>query len=132
MNFVLPNCYFCHGCSFFSIFLRCYIMYSYIRQFFSSIVIGCSYFTNNLFVINIINTDPSDAGIWIVSGGNVAEFDDSSRRSGWNIEQIYPKTTAKHPGNYMDLDTKKIQAKIFGELWNVVLEENGEDKIVGE
>ena len=31
-----------------------------------------------------------------------------------------------------DLDTKKIEAEIFGELRNVVLEENGEDKIVRE
>ena len=31
-----------------------------------------------------------------------------------------------------DLGTKKIGAKVFGELINVVLEENGEDKIVRE
>ena len=31
-----------------------------------------------------------------------------------------------------DLDTKKIGAEVFGELWNVVLEENGEDKMVRE
>ena len=31
-----------------------------------------------------------------------------------------------------DLDTKKIETQIFDELWNVVLEENGEDKIVRE
>ena len=31
-----------------------------------------------------------------------------------------------------DLDTNKIGAEVFGELWNVVLEENGEDKMVRE
>ena len=31
-----------------------------------------------------------------------------------------------------DLDTKKIEAEIFGEFWNFVLEENGEDKMVRE
>ena len=31
-----------------------------------------------------------------------------------------------------DLDTKKIGAEVFGELRNVVLEENGEDKMVRE
>ena len=31
-----------------------------------------------------------------------------------------------------DMDTKKIEAEVFGELWNVVLEENGEDKMVRE
>ena len=31
-----------------------------------------------------------------------------------------------------DLDTKKIGAEVFGELWNIVLEENGEDKMVIE
>ena len=31
-----------------------------------------------------------------------------------------------------DLDTKKIGAKVFGELWNVVQEENGEDKTARE
>ena len=31
-----------------------------------------------------------------------------------------------------DLDTKKIEAEIFGELRNVVLEENGEDKMARE
>ena len=30
------------------------------------------------------------------------------------------------------LDTKKIRAEVYGELWNVVLEENGEDKMVRE
>ena len=29
-----------------------------------------------------------------------------------------------------DLDTKKIGAEVFGELRNMVLEENGEDKMV--
>jgi hypothetical protein len=29
-----------------------------------------------------------------------------------------------------DLDAKKIGAKVFGELGNLVLEENGEDKLV--
>ena len=29
-----------------------------------------------------------------------------------------------------DLDTKKIWAEVFRELWNVVLEENGKDKMV--
>ena len=29
-----------------------------------------------------------------------------------------------------DLDTKKIGAQVFGELRNVVLEKNGEDKMV--
>ena len=28
-----------------------------------------------------------------------------------------------------DLDTKKIGEEVFGELWNVVLEQNGEDKM---
>jgi hypothetical protein len=28
-----------------------------------------------------------------------------------------------------DLDTKKIGAEVFGELWNVMLEENAEDKM---
>ena len=31
-----------------------------------------------------------------------------------------------------DLDTKKIGAKVFGMLLNMVLEENGDDKIVKE
>jgi hypothetical protein len=31
-----------------------------------------------------------------------------------------------------DLDTKKIGAGVFGELCNVVLDENGEDKMVTE
>ena len=31
-----------------------------------------------------------------------------------------------------DLDTKKIAVEVFGELRNVVLEENGEDKMVRE
>jgi hypothetical protein len=31
-----------------------------------------------------------------------------------------------------DLDTKKIGAEIFGELWNVVMEYNGEDKMARE
>ena len=31
-----------------------------------------------------------------------------------------------------DLDTKKIATQVFGELRNVVLEENGEDKMVRE
>ena len=31
-----------------------------------------------------------------------------------------------------DLDTKKIGAEVFGELLNVMLEENGEDKMVRE
>ena len=31
-----------------------------------------------------------------------------------------------------DLDTKKIGVKVFGELSNVVLEGNGEDKMVHE
>ena len=31
-----------------------------------------------------------------------------------------------------DLNTKKIKAELFGELQNVVLEENGEDKMVKE
>ena len=31
-----------------------------------------------------------------------------------------------------DLDPKKIGAEVFGELWNMVLEENGEDKMVRE
>jgi hypothetical protein len=29
-----------------------------------------------------------------------------------------------------NLDTKKIGAELFGDLWKVELEENGEDKIV--
>ena len=29
-----------------------------------------------------------------------------------------------------DLDTKKFEPEVFGELRNVVLEENGEDKMV--
>ena len=29
-----------------------------------------------------------------------------------------------------DLDTKKIETEVFGELWNVVLEKNGQDKMV--
>jgi hypothetical protein len=31
-----------------------------------------------------------------------------------------------------DLDTKKIGAEEFGEFWNVVLEENGEEKETNE
>ena len=31
-----------------------------------------------------------------------------------------------------DLDTKEIETEVFGELRNVVLEENGEDKMVRE
>ena len=31
-----------------------------------------------------------------------------------------------------ELDTKKIGAKIFGELPNIELEDNGEDRMVGE
>ena len=31
-----------------------------------------------------------------------------------------------------DLDAKKIGAEIFRELWNVVLDENGEDKMISE
>jgi hypothetical protein len=31
-----------------------------------------------------------------------------------------------------DLDTKKIGAEVFGELWNVMLEVNREDKMVRE
>ena len=31
-----------------------------------------------------------------------------------------------------DLETNKIGAKVFGELQNVVLEENGDDKMVRE
>ena len=31
-----------------------------------------------------------------------------------------------------DLDTKKVGADVFGEIQNVALEENGEDKIVKE
>jgi len=31
-----------------------------------------------------------------------------------------------------DLDIKKIGAEVFEELWYMVLEENGEDKIVRE
>jgi hypothetical protein len=31
-----------------------------------------------------------------------------------------------------DLDTKKIRVEVFGELQNLVLEENGEDKMVRE
>ena len=31
-----------------------------------------------------------------------------------------------------DLDTKKIATEVFGELRNMVLEENGEDKMVRE
>ena len=34
--------------------------------------------------------------------------------------------------NGWDLDTKQIRAEVFGELWNVVLEENWEDKMVRE
>ena len=31
-----------------------------------------------------------------------------------------------------DLKTKKTGAEVFRELWNVVLEDNGEDKMVRE
>ena len=30
------------------------------------------------------------------------------------------------------LDTKKVRGELFGELWNVVLEENVEDKMIRE
>ena len=30
------------------------------------------------------------------------------------------------------MDTKKIGAEVFGELWNVVLEENGQRKYTDE
>ena len=33
---------------------------------------------------------------------------------------------------YYFLDTKEIEAEVFGEFWNVVPEENGEDKMVTE
>ena len=33
---------------------------------------------------------------------------------------------------HRDLETKKIGAKVYGELWNVMLEENEEDKRVSE
>ena len=33
---------------------------------------------------------------------------------------------------FRDLDNKKIGAEVFGELQNVMLEENGEDKMVRE
>jgi hypothetical protein len=33
---------------------------------------------------------------------------------------------------HRDLDTKKIGVEVLGELRNVVLEENGEDKMVRE
>ena len=33
---------------------------------------------------------------------------------------------------FTNLDTKKTGAEVFKELWNVVLEENGEDKLVNE
>jgi hypothetical protein len=35
-------------------------------------------------------------------------------------------------GALLYMDTKKIRAEVLGELWNVVLEENGEDKMVRE
>ena len=31
-----------------------------------------------------------------------------------------------------DLETKKVEVEVFGEFWNVVLEENGEDTMVTE
>ena len=31
-----------------------------------------------------------------------------------------------------DQDTNKIGAEVFGDLWNVVLEENGEDEMARE
>ena len=31
-----------------------------------------------------------------------------------------------------NLDTNKIKAEVFGELWNMVLEENEQDKMVRE
>ena len=40
----------------------------------------------------------------------------------WSIAQIWLR----------DLDTKKIGTEVFRELRNVVLEENGEDKVVRE
>jgi hypothetical protein len=51
----------------------------------------------------------------------------------WTQEEIGQVLCLEHCFIWLrGLDTKKIGAEVFGELWNVVLEENGEDKIVRE
>ena len=50
-----------------------------------------------------------------------------------NIEEIGEVLCLEHCLIWLrDLDTKKIGTEVFGELQNVVLEENGEDKMVRE
>ena len=51
----------------------------------------------------------------------------------WTQEEIGKVLCLEHCFIWLrDLDTKKIVTEAFGELWNVVLEENGEDKKVRE
>ena len=53
--------------------------------------------------------------------------------SGMTQEEIVLALCFEHYFIWLrDLETKKIGAEVFEELWNVVLEENGEDKMVRE
>jgi len=51
----------------------------------------------------------------------------------WTQEEIGRVLCLEHCFIWLwDLDTKEIGTEVFGELWNVMLEENGEDKMVRE
>ena len=51
----------------------------------------------------------------------------------WTEEEIGQVLCLEHCFIWLrDLDTKKIGVELFGKLQNVVLEENGEDKMVKE
>ena len=51
----------------------------------------------------------------------------------WAQEEIGYVLCLKHCFIWLrNLDTKKMWAELFGELWNVVLEKNEEDKMVSE
>ena len=51
----------------------------------------------------------------------------------WTQEEICQVLCLEHCFIWLrDLDTNKIGAEVFAELWNVVLEENEEDQMVRE
>ena len=51
----------------------------------------------------------------------------------WTQEEIGQVLRLEHCFIWLrDLDTKKIGTEVFGELQNVELEENGEDKMIRE
>ena len=51
----------------------------------------------------------------------------------WTQEEIGYVLYLEHCFIWLrDLDTETIRAEVFRELWNMVLEENGEDKMVRE